>query len=157
MWAGHVTASLRLIFGLSFDVSGALGLDLPFCRGTLNLGKYYIQYSFRVWCYLYALSIYRNLTELCTTPGWAVLLVQCWMSNVCCNKRTTHARWRIHRTLLYSRHHVSGASADLMLHLPFFFFGRKKSKHTKGNTTEQDKKLENWQTVAMQNFRQRDH
>ena len=44
-------------------------------------------------------------------------------------------------------HHVSGASADLMLHLPFFFLffvfcfflGRKKSKHTKGNTTEQKK------------------
>ena len=34
--------SLPLIFGLSFDVSGALALDLPFCRGTLKLGKYYI-------------------------------------------------------------------------------------------------------------------
>ena len=29
----------------------------------------------------FELSIYRNLTELCTTPAWAVLLVQHSMSN----------------------------------------------------------------------------
>ena len=39
-----MTSSLPLILGLSFDVSGALALDLPFCHGTLKLSKYYIQY-----------------------------------------------------------------------------------------------------------------
>ena len=43
-----MSASLRLFFGLSLYVFGALALDLPFCGGTLKLGKYYIQYSFRV-------------------------------------------------------------------------------------------------------------
>ena len=57
MWAGHVSASLRVMFGLSLYVFGALALDLPFCGGTLKLGKYYIQYSFQVWCYLNALSV----------------------------------------------------------------------------------------------------
>ena len=57
MWAGHVSASLRVISGLSSYVFGALALDLPFCGGTLKLGKYYIQYSFRVWCYFNALSV----------------------------------------------------------------------------------------------------
>ena len=74
----------------------------------------------------------------------------------CYNKRATHTRWRIHRTLPYSPHHVPGATADLMLHLPFFFLfflgGRKAS--TQKETTE---KLQNYETVAMQNFRQRDH
>ena len=57
MWAGHVSASLRVTFGLSLYVFGAFALDLPFGGGTLKLGKYYIQYSFRVWCYLNALSV----------------------------------------------------------------------------------------------------
>ena len=43
-----MSASLRMIFGLSFFVFGVLALDLPFCGGTLKLGKYYIQYSFQV-------------------------------------------------------------------------------------------------------------
>ena len=69
LWVGHVSASLRLIFGLSFYVFGALALDLPCYGGTLKLGKYYIQYSFRVWCYLNALSvafieIWRNCVPL---------------------------------------------------------------------------------------------
>ena len=31
-------------FHLFSYMSGALALDLPFCDGTLKLGKYYIQY-----------------------------------------------------------------------------------------------------------------
>ena len=34
----------------------------------------------------------------------------------CYNKGTTHARWRIYTTQLYSPHHVRGATTDLMLH-----------------------------------------
>ena len=41
-------APLRVIFALSFYVVGVLALDLPLCSGTWKLGKYYIQYSFRV-------------------------------------------------------------------------------------------------------------
>ena len=40
-----MSASLLLIYGLSFYVFGALALDLPFCGGTLKLGKFYKQYS----------------------------------------------------------------------------------------------------------------
>ena len=43
-----MSASLRVIFGLSLYLFGALALDLPFGGGTLKLGKYYIKYSFRV-------------------------------------------------------------------------------------------------------------
>ena len=39
----------------------------------------------------------------------------------CYRQGTTHARWRIHRTLLYSRHHVAGATADMMLQYDFVF------------------------------------
>ena len=51
-----MNASLRVIFGLSLYLFGALALDLPFGGGTLKLGKYYIKYSFRVSCYLNASS-----------------------------------------------------------------------------------------------------
>ena len=40
----------------------------------------------------------------------------------CCSKGTTHTRWRIYGTLLYSPHHVPGATAAPMSHLFFFFF-----------------------------------
>ena len=53
----NLSASLRLIFGVSSCLFGTLPLYLPFCSGTLKLGKYYIQYSFRVRCYLNALSL----------------------------------------------------------------------------------------------------
>ena len=58
-----------------------------------------------------------------------------WMSPLkCYNKGTTHTRWRIYTTQLYSPHHVRGATTDLMLHLPFFL--AKEKQVNKGNTTE---------------------
>ena len=71
-----MSASLRLIFGLSFHAFGALALDLPFCGGTLKLGKYYCTISLSSMIFFKgferSISIYRNLTGLCTTPAWAV-------------------------------------------------------------------------------------
>ena len=63
MWAGRVSASLRLIFGFSFNVFGALALDLTFWGENLKLVKYYIQYSFRKWCYFNALSVALSKTD----------------------------------------------------------------------------------------------
>ena len=71
-----MSASLRLIFGLSFNVFGGLALDLPFGGGTFKLGKYYYTIFLSSMIlfkgFEHSISIYRNLTELCTTPAWAV-------------------------------------------------------------------------------------
>ena len=73
-----MSTSLRLIFGLSFNVFGALALDSPFCGATLKLGKYYYTIFLSSMMlfkgFKRSISIYRNLTELCTTPAWAVSL-----------------------------------------------------------------------------------
>ena len=74
----------RLIFGLSSFVFGALALDFTFLRRNFEAGQilYSVFLSSMMLFKRFEFSIYRKLTELCTTPAWAVLFVQRSTSDV---------------------------------------------------------------------------
>ena len=82
MWAGHVSV-FAAVWSFFLCVPSA-SVGFTFLRWNFEAGQilYSISLSSMMLFKRFEFSIYRNQTELCTTPAWAVLSVQRSMSDV---------------------------------------------------------------------------
>ena len=76
-WAGHVSVIAADVWSV-FVCVGSASVGLMFLRWNFEAEQilYSIFLSSMMFFKRFESSIFRNLTELCTTPAWAVLLVQ---------------------------------------------------------------------------------
>jgi len=72
------------------------------------------------------------------------------MIMTCYTKGPTHTRWRIYRTLLYSPHHVFGATDVTSLFFFFFIFGWRKASTQKETQLKKITELTNGGNAKLQ-------